>query len=169
MSSELYNPGSLQANWCNVFSNSVTCDELIPENSNLPYFRAINPLKNINSNTSVTINNYSSVSGSLANQFNISTGLFTPSKSGIYLFTAKSDVTTGAPTGALFIISIYTGLNFIQETHDDNIGGLLYPTVCGLMLCTQNIPVQLAIYQNFGTPNINVSNIDFGCILLSSL
>ncbi len=168
MSSELYNPGSLQADWCNVFSNSVTCDELITENANLPYFRAINPLKNINANTTITIDNYSSVSGSLAEEFNISSGLFTPSKTGIYLFTCKCDVTTGAPSGALFIFSIRAS-NTIQETHDDNIGGLLHPTVCGLMHCTQNIPVRVSIYQNFVLPNINVSNIDFGCILLSSL
>jgi hypothetical protein len=167
MSSELYNEGAKSAKWSDIYCKSLTCGTISADTPKFPYIQAVKTLQVIPTGVTTEINNYDSVSGSLAGNFDTISGVFTPTISGYYMITATHNFNIGAGNANVVICTITCGTSISQESHDDYVGGALVPTVSGLMWCDANEPCYYSVLQTI-TANLNISFINFSIVLLTS-
>lgn len=135
----------------------------------LPYFTASKSVNSTVSNTPTYINTYDSKSGDLADQFDLATGKFTPTRSGVYLYTAKCFFDVGGPSTQLFFLSITTNGAYnnttISNHQDDYAGGPLAPVVSGTLFSTAGISQEVQIFQDVANP-LSVTAIQFTAVML---
>lgn len=167
MSSDLYNSGAKSAIWSDIYCNSLTCGTIIADTPKFPYMRATKTLQTIPSGVTTNIINYNSATGSLAVNFNTSSGIFTPSISGYYMITATAGFNNGVGNANIVVCTVTCGSSISQESHDDYLGGALTPTVSGLMWCEEGVPCSYSILQTI-TANLNFTPIYFTIMLMAS-
>lgn len=167
MSSELYNEGAKSAKWSDIYCKSLTCGTISADTPKFPYLTAFKTLQVIPTGVTTEINNYDTASGTLAGNFDTISGIFTPAISGYYMITATHEFNVGGGSVQLIICTITCGTSISQESQDDYVGGVLNPTVSGLMWCEANEPCYYSVRQTL-TANLNISSIRFSIVLLSS-
>ncbi len=117
----------------------------------LPYFHATIAGGNLASGTTAT-NNYTTVVGTLADEFNAAAGVFTPSVSGLYMVSGVLSFNIGAGNTGDMAMSVSQGSNSVQYDADNYVGGQLHPTATGLLYLTAGGATIYNIYQTVGNP-----------------
>lgn len=138
-------------------------------NLTLPFLEALKATDSITASSNAVISTYDSVSGSLAGQFSLDTG-FTPAVSGLYLITGIFTCNAGATSaGAIMEVSIYqNSLTNIQIQDNGYVGGVISPTVSGLIKLTAGTLVKMEILQTLASP-LAITNLRFRVVFLGQM
>lgn len=167
--SHLYESNNLDNQTATVYSNSVTCKEIVVSTKvSLPKFRALKAVESIVSSSGQPLTTYDSKAGDLSATFDLATGRYTATEAGVYLLTAKCFHSSGGPATTEFIISICKnayGADMLQETQGEYVGGGLAPSVSGTMYLNAGDFVFVQLFQTIASP-LSVSSLEFNGVMI---
>lgn len=141
----------------------------IKTKASLPSFNAVKANESLISGiTDVAV--YDSVSGSLQDNFDLTTGEFiVPFDCGM-LFTARYTHSSGAPSAADTILTIvnnnYNTGNNLQNIDANYTGGVVHPTVSGVMYVQAGDLIKFEVSQTVGSP-LAVTLVNFTGLVVS--
>jgi hypothetical protein len=113
---------------------------------------------------------YDSVSGDLADRFDLTAGTFTPARNGIYLISGRVSANAGVPSANNFIFSVRdsVGGTVASLPMQGYVGGAITPAVSALITLSASDNYKLSFFQTLANP-LAITNTIFTIMLVAEL